>query len=259
MTTWNEVADASTTWSAESAGSATWTAESDPTVYTKLLLHLDGSDGAQTLTAATGQVVTFVGTAQLDTAQQKFGTASLLLDGDSDYVTIPDSANWHFGTGDFTIDLWVRFNDLTNGQVMCGQYKDATHYWSLKKDTAVQSNKLIMNFYDGGAFKGYYEMTGAWAGCAADTWYHLAFVRNGTDGLIFINGVSQTLTDYDRTFSTNDTGDYAAVLEVGVQNTTAYDFNGWIDEFRISKGTARWTDDFTVPAGKYGLGGWVTL
>jgi hypothetical protein len=46
--------------------------------YVKLLIQFNGIDGANTYTAETGQTVTFVGTAQLDTDQKKFGTASLL-------------------------------------------------------------------------------------------------------------------------------------------------------------------------------------
>jgi hypothetical protein len=70
--------------------------------YTKLLVHFDGTDGARTHTAETGQTVTFAsGTAQLDTAQKKFGTASLFLDGDSDYVMVPDSDDFDLGASNF--------------------------------------------------------------------------------------------------------------------------------------------------------------
>ncbi len=52
-----------------------------------LTLHLDGADAATATTdAATNKAVTFVGTAQLDTAQSKFGGSSLLLDGNSYWV-----------------------------------------------------------------------------------------------------------------------------------------------------------------------------
>ena len=53
-----------------------------------LLLPFDGSDTATSTSdeSDNSHTITFGGTAQLDTAQKKFGTASLLLDGDSDYV-----------------------------------------------------------------------------------------------------------------------------------------------------------------------------
>src|SRR3990167_8969973 len=97
--------------------------------YTKLLLHGDGSDASTTITDEIGKTVTAVGNAQLDTAQKKFGTASILLDGTGDYATVPDSDDWNFGAGDFTIDFWVRFNGVAESEAFCGQDQDATNHW----------------------------------------------------------------------------------------------------------------------------------
>ncbi len=61
-----------------------------PDAYTKLLIHFDGTDAdINDQTAATGQTVSLEGNAQLDTAQKKFGTASLYCDGTGDYATAP--------------------------------------------------------------------------------------------------------------------------------------------------------------------------
>ena len=35
------------------------------------------------------------------------GGGSIVFDGSNDYVTIPHSSNWSFGTGEFTFDIWV--------------------------------------------------------------------------------------------------------------------------------------------------------
>jgi len=72
--------------------------------YTKLLLHMDGADGSTTFTDEAGHTVTANGNAQIDTAQNVFGGASGLFDGSSGYLTVPDSEDWNFGTGDFTFD-----------------------------------------------------------------------------------------------------------------------------------------------------------
>ena len=68
-----------------------------------LLIPFDGSDTATSANddSSNSHTITFAGTAQLDTAQKKFGTASLLLDGDSDYVTVGDSDHLDFAAGDF--------------------------------------------------------------------------------------------------------------------------------------------------------------
>ena len=219
--------------------------------YTKLCSHFDGADAATAYTDPVAGAYTFVGTAQLDTAQKVFGTASLLLDGDSDYVTLLDSADWNFGTGNFTIDFRTRFASLPNVH-MCfaSQYVDATHYWYLWKYRTSEGNKLDLTFIDGTS-KGSYQMTNAWAGCAIDTNYHIEVCRNGTTCLMFIDGVSQTLTE-TVAFGTNDVGDLASVLTMGRDaRTTTYYVNGWIDEYRISKGIARHTANFTAPTIAY--------
>ena len=57
--------------------------------------------------------MTAVNQAQIDTAQSKFGGASGLFDGTGDYLSSADSADWAFGSGDFTIDFWLRFATVT--------------------------------------------------------------------------------------------------------------------------------------------------
>ena len=209
------------------------------------ILTVDGVISAQVIEndTSTGETarhaMTAVGTAQLDTAQKVFGTASLLLDGNSDYLSTLDSDDWNYGTGDFTIDTRARFASLTGIQIIAGQYVDATHYWFVQKDAA---HKLHLKFVDG-TTKGEYIMTSAWAGVAINTWYQIEFARSTTGAYIFIDGISQTLTE-STAFGTNDVGDLAAILTIGAQNSAGY-FNGWLDEIRISKGIARHTADFT--------------
>lgn len=215
--------------------------------YTKLLIHFDGADEAQAYTAETGQTVTFVATAQLDIDQKKFGTASLLLDGNSDYVTVPDSDDWYYAQAPFTIDFWVRFNSLASASFFT-QYQDGTHlvtmYW-------LTSN--IIYFYDYNA--GYVINFNCPFTPSVDTWYHIALVRVNTDEAatgwrIFTGGTSQTLTKTQGPWNATLTN-YAAVLRIGVQGGVDYPLNGWVDEFRISKGVARWTENFDVPTKPY--------
>lgn len=223
-----------------------------PDPYTKLLLHCNGTDASTTITDECGKAMTAVGTAQLDTAQKKFETASLLLDGNSDFVTTPAHADFNFGTGNFTIDCWIRFNDKTNNMYIMSQYNDADTYWNIYKDTNANGNKLSLYFKYTGVVKAHYVMTNAWAGCADNTWYHIEVVRNGAVALIFIDGTSQTLTE-TTAFSTNDVGVVNAKLEIGALNDIQGFFNGWIDEFRISKGIARHTANFTPETEEYSL------
>lgn len=77
---------------------------------TVLMLHLDGRDGYTRTTdiSSSAHDITFNDNVEIDTAQSKFGGASAYFDGTGDFLTVPNSADWDFGTGDFTIDCWIR-------------------------------------------------------------------------------------------------------------------------------------------------------
>jgi hypothetical protein len=52
--------------------------------------------------------ITAVGNAQVSTAQSQFGGASALFDGTNDYLTVYDNNTLSFGTGDYTVECWIR-------------------------------------------------------------------------------------------------------------------------------------------------------
>lgn len=214
-----------------------------------LLLHGDGADASTTITdnSSVPKTVTAVGNAQLDTAQFKFGTASILFDGTGDNLTVPDSADWVFGAKNFTIECWVRFSAIAGTQTLFSQYVDVNNLWQIRKDNA--TNFIVAVWIDGGTTRANYISTAA-AFTAADTWYHVAVVRSGTSFQIFINGTSITLTA-TVAISTNTLGDTASVLSIGSNgNATNYLF-GWLDDIRITKGLARYTTNFTAPTAAF--------
>ncbi len=207
-----------------------------------LVSHFDGADAATAYSDPVKGAYTFVGTAQLDTAQYKWSTASLLLDGNSDYVTTPSSTDWDFGAGDFTIDMWVRFNSTTGSQVLIFREDGASYanYYQLyKPDGTTQLNFICAV---GGVTKvNVNTPTGLFT---TGVWYHIALVRNTITMYIFVDGVSQSLT-VTTAVSTNDLTGAAGTLVVGADNSSNVGyFNGNIDEVRILKGTAVWTANF---------------
>src|SRR4029077_19618229 len=77
---------------------------------TMLLLHCDGADGSTTFTDASqyAHSVSRVGI-KVDTGQSKFSGASAQFTKTSnEEISSPDSSDWDFGSGDFTIDFWMR-------------------------------------------------------------------------------------------------------------------------------------------------------
>ena len=98
--------------------------------YTVLLLHGNGADESTTFTDSetTPKSVTSAGSTQIDTAQYKFATGSILFDGTGDYLTTADHSDWNMADGKFTIDFWVRFNELPEdgeSMILFSQSSDA--------------------------------------------------------------------------------------------------------------------------------------
>lgn len=198
----------------------------------------------------TGKTVTANGNVQIDVAQSKFGGASGLFDGTGDYLSLTDNDDWNFGTGDYTIDFWVRFNNIpttSTPMFFYSQYFDAGNCINFYLWKWATDNKYYLqhNIYSGGTWKIYYQIN-TWTP-STNTWYHLAVTRKGDTWNFWINGVKQV----DYTLSGIAVPDFNAVVTVGSNPAWTTSPDGWIDEFRVSKGIARWTSDFTPPTSAY--------
>ena len=212
--------------------------------YTKLYLPFNGADGAAATEdlSRSAHAVTFNGNAALDTAQKVFGASSLLLDSNSS-VSVEDHDDWNFGTGNFTVDCWLMWSALpgnTLSQYIGSHYESANYYYDFFLSNSSGTYYLMMALKNG-TVKGSYSLT---VTPSLNTWYHVAFVRNGATGLIFFNGDS-TGTIETVAFGANDVGNISGAFHVGNAAGLIAGHNGWIDEFMVSKGIARKTANFT--------------
>jgi hypothetical protein len=208
-----------------------------------LVLHFSNADASTTITdtSASAHACTAVGNAQIDTAQYKYTGSSLLLDGSGDYVTSDGSGEFAFGTGDFSIDMWVRLNATGSNGNLYDSRPNATNgaYLTIYRDNADSKIKIWNN---GGV------ILASTTTVSTGAWYHVAVTRyNGTIRL-FINGTAQGAPTLDSTNYANPAGR----PWIGAQSDSAGSYwNGWIDEVRVVKGFARWTSDFTPPSAPY--------
>ena len=221
--------------------------------YTVALLHFNGADTSTTFTDESGKTWTASGNAQIDTgitSPLSDGGGTAIFDGTGDYISAADSADWRLDGGSnsnaWTIDFWVRFNgDPGTASVgLISQYVDTANFWALN----VGNNFLI--FAVRVANVNTVVVSGAWDPATA-TWYHVAFVKDGTTGYtLYVNGTALAAAATD----TDTMPDYASDLRIGkstLSDGSDVFLNGWLDEFRISKGIARWTGNFTPPTGEY--------
>lgn len=176
----------------------------------------------------------------------KFGAGSAQFEG---FITVADSSDFSFGTGDFTVDFWTRFTDITGIQQFIGQYASATSQWFIIKDAA---HKLQMKFVST-TTQADYIMTSAWAPLTGQ-WYHIELARSSTTTYCFIDGVAQTMTA-STAIADHNVGDVAAVLGIGALKEGTYTVKGYMDELRISKGIAKHTANFTPPTTAYTIYG----
>jgi hypothetical protein len=214
---------------------------------TKLLIHADAADGSTAFVdAATGKTITANGNAQIDTDQARFGAAAALFDGAGDSLTLADHADWDFGSGNFTVDFWVRFASVSANRClfMQGDAWNSNFSWGVQW---VQGTNQLTFYYttDGSTLQ---SRTFSWVP-SANAWYHVAIVRNGDDLKVFVDGSQIGST---QNLSGATVFNSSAVLTIGASiSGFSGDHNGWLDEIRISKGVARWTANFTPPSSAY--------
>ena len=223
--------------------------------YTKVLLHFDGADASTTITdvniGGSAHTWTVAGNAQIDTASTQFGTGSLLLDGTGDWVTTADSADFALGSSDFTIDCWFNCDDVTgNVRHIAGQCDSTASAGSISFYIQRLNNGWIragVSFGSGITSTRACTSTTQYTSSVNTGWHHLAFVRDGFNFRLFLDGVQEDIFQFGSTIN-NSTN----ALRIGAQGeVTTNTWKGWIDEFRISVGIARWTANFLPPRGAY--------
>jgi hypothetical protein len=215
-------------------------AASDIDSTTKLLLPMDGADGATAFPdiSPTAHAFTAAGNAQVDTAQSKFGGASLLLDGTGDWITASDHADFALGSSGFRIDCWVRpaadgAVERIAGQGASGLAATDTA-WYIEK----QADNTIHAFVSTGS--AFVELASAATVLAGD-FTNIRLTRVANVIYLFVAG---NMEDSDAFTGSvfNATDD----LRIGAAGEDTTDpFAGWIDEFSIWVGGTYETDDYT--------------
>jgi hypothetical protein len=200
-----------------------------------LLLHGDGTNGSTTITdsSPTPKTVTAVGDAQISTAQSKFGESSLLIDGTGDRLDSSNSADFTFGTQNYTIEGWL-FQSTFSTNALVDFREDGTAiaiYSSISTDRklTVTSNTAVI--------------LSSSILFSANTWMHWAVSREASTIRTFVGG---TLAG-----SVTDTRNYTSTTCRIGQSSAGQDFNGYIDDLRITKGIARYSGNFTPPTAPF--------
>lgn len=218
--------------------------EKDPDFnQTVLLLHGDGTNGAQNNTFLDSSSNNFTITRNGNTTQGTFSPFSLAagewsnyFDGNADYLTQLSGTIGNFGTGDFTVELWIYASTTANSNFIDFRGTAGTgNGIRIGFGTSAQGtqNKVVAGTTSDN------QLTSSTT-FVANIWYHIAITRNGTSFKLFVNGTNEATT----TNSTNipDNG-----LIIGSYTGGSAFYTGYISNLRVVKGTAVYTSNFTPP------------
>ena len=163
---------------------------------------------------------------------------SVNFDGSSDYLHTASSSDLAMGTGDFTVEGWIKFK--TDPTTHAGFYQISSNSNGLEQTYYGQTIGLG---YSGDNWRIY--GTGSLNAASDSTitvgdWYHVAHVRSSGVSKLYVNGKEVV----SATDTYNYTGTY---LAIGSYNRPTFSSNAYISNFRVVKGTAVYTSSFRPP------------
>ena len=215
------------------------------------LAKFDGSNGSTSITDSSNKnnSITVNGGAQISTAASKFGGSSLKLDyenaGTGDRL-VADTVADNLTSTTHTIEFWFK-TDMADSHITSQDpaffgFNDSGNSYDNRLMLQMTS-KTNLRFYR--AASTYHDMTVS--ALNDDAWHHIAIVSDGTDYDIYLDGSRLTTDAGDsRQINSDDTFIIGAELDSGP--STGNYFSGYIDDFRITNGVARYTGaSFTLP------------
>ena len=163
---------------------------------------------------------------------KKITDGAVSFDGNGDSLVCADSADWDFGTGDFTIECFAYFNDTTSANsTMINRWTDI---WTFQIVSSTQN----LRFYAGASD----NLATASNTIGPNKWYHFAASRSSGTLKLFIDGVESASSSFTKSLSGS------VPLNIGAENSTqSLPTKGHISNVRIVNGTALYTSNFTPP------------
>ena len=192
--------------------------------YVTMLLHGDGTNGAQNNTFLDSSTNNFTITRNGNTTQGTFtpygSNWSNYFNGSTDYLQIAYNSALDASTGPFTYEAWLNPSTTTNKQYLGGTVTNAFFAFIGSGTIFVGRNNVAVDFTSS-------------ANIVTNQWNHVVIVRNASNNIaIFINGASA----YYAASNTNNYGLASNPLRIGVATTgSSYEYGGYISNVRISK------------------------
>jgi hypothetical protein len=200
-------------------------------------LILMNGNGASIYDATSNNHIMNIGSSTINTSVVKFGAGSMSFATGSRLLIIGNTnTNFTVGTGDFTMECWINFT--SNSSAEADIFESATTNFPriLKRGS---SAGLSFDYFSG-ALGSQLFMSDASLNSVLGSWFHLAVSRASGTLKGFVNG--------SQVFSVSDTTSIpvpTAQISIGSRYDGSNSFNGYISDFRFTKGVARYTTSFT--------------
>ena len=168
--------------------------------------------------------------------------SSIYFDGTGDYLTTLGNDVFALGTGSFTVEAWI-YPTAARGVTLVSSnynYSTADGNWSLYF-TVGSASTIYFNAGNSTGFANHGSSTTVTI--PINAWTHIAYSRYGGNGYFYINGVQLGTAVADTSNYVGSSG----LLYIGRQNDGTSQFMGYIQDFRITKGYARYSANFTPP------------
>ena len=222
--------------------------------YTKLLVQSNTTNNSTTFvdSSSFGHSVTRSGSVHHSTDHAVIGGSSFEFDGTTDSLNLGATSAFAFDSLDFTIDFWVFHNDYTttwffsgtadhNMAIAYGHQSQTNSETEGKLEAWASTNGSSWNHMgDGASGRG----QGTEGKFKDGVWNHLAMVRESNVWKLFCNGELDMIAMSSGAITNEMENGFTIGTHGG--HGGAYGINGWVDEFRISIGIARWSGPFRV-------------
>ena len=196
----------------------------EPSDSTGTEIHIKGTDASIIDKTQNKTILTLEGNTTGSTTQVKFANSkSIYFDGNGDYITAAANSSI-LGDGDFTVETWIYANSIDSAyRCICSQGNGGNAFRMFLQGTTIQ------------VWRGASQMINYENSTVANTWYHIAY----SDDTLYVNGQSVTTIPtpgFDRTLTS---------ISIGGNDNGS--INGYMADFRITNGLARYTANFTPP------------
>ena len=209
-----------------------------------LLLDGNGTNGSTSFTDLSDNSlsVTTNGNVEVSTSVKKFGTGSIKFDGATNsYLEVASSSVFDLGTSDWTIEGWIY--PQTDSDDRGGIFELYVNDSNVLRIMKQVNDELEFRIESGGTRVCDIRTTNF----SYNAWNHVAAVNNSGTITFYIDGTNRGT---DTSFTMPDFSSARVLLGMDLLATDRW-YTGYIDDFRVTKGVARYTSNFTPPAAAF--------